>query len=167
MPSSVAITDLKRYDAPGMTYYQHAEAKQPGFKPYVLPIEPPYARDWGLGFPELYTVHQGRVRPRHETHFLCALTALGYPGAREQFLQLLAISERVPHDFTNIVADDLAQMPDTVIAARSVGSMLAEWFRNYWLVRSVEPRDRQTPSPCPARACPPQPVVWRRRIYVG
>ena len=130
------LTDLERYVEPGTTCYQHAEAKQPGFKPHVLPIEPPYARDCGLGFPELYTVHQGRVRPRHETHFLCALAVLGYPGAAARARQLLTIAPRVPQDFTNIVADENSALPETVIAARSVGIMLVEWFRNYWLLRA-------------------------------
>ena len=131
------LEELKKYTEPGMTCYQHAEAKQPGFKPHVLPIEPPYARDGGMGFPEFYTVHQGRARPRHETHLMCALAALGYPGALERVRELLGMYQRVPQDFTNIVADDIEQMPDTILAARSVGVFLTEWFRNYWLMRSV------------------------------
>jgi hypothetical protein len=136
------LEDLKKYSEPDGTCYQHAEAKEPGFKPFVHPIEPPYARDWGMGFPELYTVHQGRTRPRSEVHFLCGLASLGFSEAIPHVQRLLAVPKRIPQDFTNLAADDLTQVPDTVLAARSVGVMLLEWFRNYWMLRSVVAESR-------------------------
>ena len=92
-----------------------------------------------MGYAYFFSVHGGRQRPRHEVHFLCALAALGYPGALEQAADLLSHRKSIPLDFTDYLAEDYSELPEEVrLFARSISTGLVEWFRNYWLLRWAE-----------------------------
>jgi hypothetical protein len=139
------LDNLKCYDEPKTSRRFFEESKEPGFKPYLHPMAEPYARDGGIGFPYYYTVHQGRHHPRHETHFLCALAALGHPGALDKAWELLGIQRDVPRDFTAMIIDDYEALPESVqLCARAVGVGIVEWFRNYWLLRSIKPTEEDS-----------------------
>ena len=136
------VDNLKHYDDPKTSRCFFMESKESRFKPYMHPMEEPYARDIGIGFPYYYTVHQGRHHPRHETHFMCSLAALGVPGALDKAWKLLSIRRDVPHDFTEMIIDDYEELPESVqFSARGVGLGIVEWFRNYWLLKSVTPNE--------------------------
>lgn len=127
---------LATYNEPRMTRRYHPESLEPGFKPYM---RPGYNPAEAMGFAYFYSVHQGRSQPRMEIHFMCALAALGYPGALAEAWKLLDLRERVPQDFTDYLFEDYAGLPEEVdLFARSTGTALVEWFRNYWMLRSAE-----------------------------
>ena len=124
---------LAEYDEPGMTKRFCPESKEPGFEPSV---DPNFNAAEGLGFRYFQTRHGGRTRPRHETHFLVALTEMGCDGAFEQAVDLLALRQRVPADFTSMLAEDYEALPETVhLYARSVGIGMVAWWRDYWSLR--------------------------------
>ena len=80
------------------------------------------------------------MRPRHEIHFLIALAALGYrrQETMAQALELTSHCRRVPEDFTEFLCDDYDKLPETVhLYARSVGTLLVQWWRNYWFLRAA------------------------------
>jgi len=57
----------------------------------------------------------------------------------ERVAGLLALWRHVPTDFTAFLAEDYDRLPDTVhLYARSVGVGLVHWWRNYWLLRSID-----------------------------
>lgn len=125
---------LSIYDEPGMLHRQHAESKEPGFKPYV---KSSFNRHRDLGYPFFATVHAGRVRPRHELTVLAALAGLGIEAAADQALDLFNLWRRVPQDFTHFLADEYDSLPPTAhLYGRSIGAIMMDWWRNAWVLRT-------------------------------
>jgi hypothetical protein len=133
----LALTDLrKNYDEPGTVKRYHPQSKNLGFKPYMTSS---YRRDQGMGFPYFGCIHQGRSRPRMELHSLVGLASTGHQGARQKAIELMKHRVRVPHDFTDFLIEDAAQLPREVqFYARGVGPIAMEWYRNYWLLKGME-----------------------------
>ncbi len=89
-----------------------------------------------MGYALFSWVHQGREMPFHERRFICGLAAIGYPGAFEDALPLMEGRQRVPEDFSMLLHADADALPEEVhLDAYSVGSVLFEWLRDYWMLR--------------------------------
>ncbi len=133
---ALALEDIaKTYSDPGTIRTFYPESREPGFKPYV---RPGYNPDVAHGFAYYSTVHGGSARPRLEVNFLCGLAALGHRGAYQKAVELLLHRQRVPHDFTEFLYEDHDRLPPQVdLYARSTGSLLFEWFRNYWMLKQT------------------------------
>lgn len=145
-----AYTELNKtlagYEQPGFFRRFCPESADPGFQPSVDPNFDPEDVARHLGFACCATRHHGRRRPRHETHVLLALAAIGYrPDATlPAAAQLLSLRSQAPFDFTDMMAEDYDKLPDTVhIYARSVGVTMVGWWRDYWLLRSLTANDEQ------------------------
>jgi len=82
--------------------------------------------------------HAGRERPRHEIAVLCSLAALGVPGTAQQAAEILALSKKIPQDFTDWLSQDFPIIPEAAhIYARSVGIVMINWWRDYWMLRHI------------------------------
>jgi len=133
----VCMQKLSAHNEPGMVMRMCPESAKPGFTPHMRDD-----MDWEdpLGFAYFHCVHQGRLRPRRELTFMRGLATMGYPGAREKALQVLALRKKVPEDFTAMLSEDHDALPEQVhIYARSVGVGLADWLCNYWRLRAISP----------------------------
>lgn len=125
---------LSEYTEAGMLKRVHPESAEPGFRPYM---KEGFDRYTGMGSPFYHCVHAGRVRPRQEVTVLASLACLGIEGAAKQATDLFALRRSVPRDFMYFLADDYEALPKEVhLYARSVGAIMLEWWRNYWILRS-------------------------------
>lgn len=132
---------MSHYTEPGIVRRMFPESAQSGFTPYLKPFD--RATD-PFGFAYYASVHQGRAMPYQERIFICALATLGYPGALEDALPLMLGRKRVPEDFTDILFEDGDLLPAEVhIYAYSVGSILFEWMRDYWMLRGIQVAEPQ------------------------
>lgn len=110
------------------------ESTDPGFEPYQSSEVDPYD---GFGWAHNAWVHGGRERPRHEITVLTQLAGLGRDDAIEQAIDLLELRRTVPEEFTQWLSDDYEDLPDAVhIRSRSVGAVMVDWWRQYWVLRS-------------------------------
>jgi hypothetical protein len=131
----VLLQDMSGWEENGTVRRICPESAEPGFEPHV---DPSFDAKKDFGFAYFATRHHGRARPRHEIDFLIALAAVGYDRERTaaKAAELLALRRDVPRDFTAFLADDYHCLPETVhLYARSVGPIMVEWWRNYWLLR--------------------------------
>ena len=129
---------LSEYDEPGTVKRLCPESADPDFVPG---LDPSFDPEQGMGYAYFSTRHQGRARPRQEIDFLVALAALGYrqEEVTRQAVELLSHRRHVPADFTHWLADDYDRLPESVhIYARAVGTIMVEWWRNYWAIRNIE-----------------------------
>ena len=126
------------YTEPGLVRRIFPESAQPGFKPYKKPFD--RATD-PMGFAYFAWVHQGRDMPMAERQFTCGMAAIGYPGAYEEAMPLMLCRKRVPEDFSQgLLFEDADALPEEVhLYAYSVGSVLFEWLRDYWMLRGCSP----------------------------
>ncbi len=80
------------------------------------------------------------VRSVHTVQSLCGLAGIGYPGAAEKALEIMATVKRVPDDFTVFLADAPEKLPEAgfvQLQAYAVGVLLVVWYRNYWILRKA------------------------------
>ena len=129
---------LAEYSEPGTIWRMFPESADPDFRPALSEFDPEtYTGSVEDGF---YAPHHGRCRPRHEVDFLLGLASTGYRTQEiaARAAELLAFRSAVPEDFTYFLSEDYDQLPETVhLYARSVGVMLVEWWRDYWLLRKA------------------------------
>ena len=134
--------NLANYEQPAMAKRLCPESAEPGFRPHVREPDPATDPEWRtlLAFDYMYTRHQGRARPRHETHLLLGLASVGCEPetTTARAAELLALRSCVPTDFTAFLADDYDELPETVHHyARSVGVIMVGWYRDHWLLRRL------------------------------
>ena len=139
---------LAEYDEPGALKRIFPESAEPGFQPSVEEFDPQkdrlglVSKFWGSDF---FTRHGGRSRPRHEIDFLISLAALGYEkeSTMAQAVELLSHRKRVPQDFTYLISEDYDGLPETAhVEARGVGTIMVEWWRNYWFLQWIASREK-------------------------
>lgn len=130
------LEKLSAYNEDGCVRRVCPESAETGFCPSVNPA---FDRGKGMGFAYSATRHGGRERPRLEVHALAGLAILGVAGALDEALTLMGHRRRVPHDFAHYLYEDLPHLPEPVeLYAGSVGAILVEWWRDYWLLRQAE-----------------------------
>ena len=134
---------LADFEEPGFFKRLCPESANPDFEPYVAKPDPANDPPWKtlMAFDYMYTRHHGRRLPRHETHVLLGLASVGYQmdETLERVAEMLALRSRVPEDFTPFMTEDYDRLPETVhIYARSVGVIMVGWWRDYWLMRSLQ-----------------------------
>ena len=121
------------YPEPGFVRRCFPESAAAGFQQYRTPFN---RETDPMGYALFSWVHQGREMPFHERRFICGLAAIGYPGAFEDALPLMEGRQRVPEDFSMLLHADADALPEEVhLDAYSVGSVLFEWLRDYWMLR--------------------------------
>lgn len=127
---------INSYSEPGIVRRICPESANPDFQASIK-----LDTDEGLGDGYSQTRHHGRSRPRLEIDFLLGLASVGYKAQEciRQATGLLALRSSVPADFTQILSEDYDRLPETVhLYACSVGELMVDWWRNYWLLRNIQ-----------------------------
>lgn len=132
---------LEAYNEPGMLHRDFPESVSPGFIPYEKPRNSS-RRD--LKHAYAGWVHGGRQRPRHEATVLAALGVLGNEEARTQAIDVFALRQDVPREFSIYLAEDYDSTPPSKhLYSRTVGAMMLDWWRNVWVLLHDQSNQRK------------------------
>jgi len=136
------MEEINAYNEPGYIKREYPESAEPGFKPYMKDGFDLYK---ALGARFFFSVHGGRKRPRDEFQSLCGFATVGHKPSLEKALDIIKIRQRVPEDFTHFLYEDYDILPEEIhLYARSIGIILVNWLRDYWLLRGQTSARRLT-----------------------